>query len=366
MKFFKNLFSAKKETTLPVITNDADFWKWFESNESTFFKVIDTQNNVAVNFLDKILPQLKTLDENYWVLCGMYSDEVAELIITVDGEIKDFYKVEELIEKSPQLKNWKFTAHKPGNDIKNCEINMYDFIFSKETLSFCVEESKKYPDEIDLVITHKEITEGNYESIGNGIYIFLENYLGELKFAETIDNVSIRERKENEDFIPIDKLKDYLLWREKEFIEKYDGIRVNTEDDTYSSFEWKAGDAELPLFAVMNTDLLHWDAKASHQWFVKIVIEYNGEENNGLPTKKDYELLDEIENEINKKLVDKDGHLNIGRETGANQRVIYVANTEYRHVSKVMHDIKYIYESYFTIDFSIYKDKYWMTLKSFE
>ena len=36
------------------------------------------------------------------------------------------------------------------------------------------------------------------------------------------------------ELIPISKLKDFLTWREKEFIEKYEGTRHNTENDSYA------------------------------------------------------------------------------------------------------------------------------------
>ena len=37
--------------------------------------------------------------------------------------------------------------------------------------------------------------------------------------------------KIKKELIPIEKLKDFLIWRQKEFIEKYEGTRRNTIDD---------------------------------------------------------------------------------------------------------------------------------------
>src|SRR5690606_31259503 len=97
----------------------------------------------------------------------------------------------------------------------------------------------------------------------NGTYIFLDNYLGELNFATVIDNITViaQEDAENE-LIPIEKLKDFLIWRQKEFTEKYEGIRHDTKQDNHSGLE-----AELEsgnkLIAIINSDLLNWDRKAS-------------------------------------------------------------------------------------------------------
>jgi len=62
-----------------------------------------------------------------------------------------------------------------------------------------------------------------------GIYIFLDNYLGELDFLNNIDNLKVINKKEAEkELVSIGKLKDFLIWRQKEFIEKYEGVWYNT------------------------------------------------------------------------------------------------------------------------------------------
>jgi hypothetical protein len=51
----------------------------------------------------------------------------------------------------------------------------------------------------------------------------------------TIDNLKIISKEEaQKELIPVEKLKAYLTWRQKEFIEKYEGVRRNTENDNYS------------------------------------------------------------------------------------------------------------------------------------
>ena len=84
--------------------------------------------------------------------------------------------------------------------------------------------------------------------------------------------------------IPIEKLKDFLLWRQKEFIEKYEGTRYNTENDSYNSLEATLNNGK-PFFAIVNSALLDWDSKVSHPWILTIEIKYKGHEN-GMPVKK--------------------------------------------------------------------------------
>src|SRR5690606_13748240 len=118
----------------------------------------------------------------------------------------------------------KFTALKPALAIKDVSIEMAGFKFNGENLHFYANDHFDYPDEIDITIVHDDCNEENKSTITNGVYIFLDNYLGEFDFAVNIDNLKVVCRDEAEkELIAIDKLKDYLKWRQKEFIEKYEG-----------------------------------------------------------------------------------------------------------------------------------------------
>jgi hypothetical protein len=120
-----------------------------------------------------------------------------------------------------------------------------------------------------------------------------------------------------------------------------------------------------PMIAIINTDLLNWDGKASHPWIFNIEIKYDGKNNNGMPDEATYQLLGQIEDEITSELTDLDGYLNIGRETADSAREIYFACKDFRKPSKVIHTIQQKYARRLAIDFDIYKDKYWQSLNRF-
>ena len=210
---------------------------------------------------------------------------------------------------------------------------------------------------------HHDLTEENKAQIINGIYIFLDNYLGELYFVNNIDNLTIIGKQQAQrELVPISRLKDFLTWRQKEFVEKYDGTRYDTENDPYSVLEanLESGDK---LLAVVNTELLNWDGKASHSWISVLTLKYDGGNNNGMPDSNDYKLLDKIEEGLLLELKDSDGYLNIGRQTAKSERKIYFACKDFRQPSKVFFKAQQNYSHSFEIEYNIYKDKYW---KSFE
>ena len=167
------------------------------------------------------------------------------------------------------------------------------------------------------------------------------------------------------ELIPIKKLKDFLTWRQKEFVEKYQGVRYDTEQDTYSILEAESPD-DGALIALINTSLLDWDSKASHPWIGSFTIHYDGSKNNGMPDKSTYALLDKIEQEIMNELKDRDGYLNIGRQTAGGERDIYFACKDFRKPSKVFFDVQKVYGQKLQIDYNIYKDKYWQTFERFQ
>ena len=361
MNFIRNIFKAKEA---PIQSND-DFWNWFCKNEKKFYKLIKESGNLEKDFFDKLSPKLNELKDGFFYVTGMYDDSTAELVLTADGIVKNIVFVEELVKSAPDLDGWKFTALKPALEIKDVSIKMAGFDFNKDNLSFYSNELAEYPDEIDITVIHDDYNEENKAEIINGIYIFLDNYLGELDFAISIDNLKFTGKKDIEkELIPIDKLKDFLSWRQKEFIEKYHGLRYDTENDSYSLLE---ADLEngTTLIAVVNKELLQWDTKASHPWISILTLKYDGCNNNGMPNEEDYKLLDIIEEKIMLELRDLDGYLNIGRQTANGEREINFACKDFRKPSKIFFEIQKQYSDNFEIEYDIFKDKYWQSFSRF-
>lgn len=215
MSFIKNIF-RKKETP---IKSYSDFWNWFQEHEKRFFNVVKNHEDIEKDFFDKLSPKLSELKDGYFYLTGMYDNNTAELVLTADGNPKNIVFVEELVEQAPKINGWKFTALKPAMNIENVSIKMAGYNFDSENLFFYSNDYADYPDEVDLCVIHNEQTVENKLQIGNGTYIFLDNYLGELDFINNIDNLNVISRNEAEkELVPIAKLKDFLTWRQKNLL----------------------------------------------------------------------------------------------------------------------------------------------------
>ena len=357
MRSLKNIRGKKEK---PLRSNE-EFWDWFQENARFFHNAVKKGTHIERDFFDILSPKLNELREGYWFLAGMEDESTAELVLTVDGIIKNIVFVEELIASAPKIEGWIFTALKPAINVNDVSIRMGNLEFTTDNLFFYSNDSPLYPDEIDITVVYETYDESNQEEVTNAVYVFIDNYLGELKAATAIDNMQIIGKNQAEkELIPIDKLNDFLLWREKEFVEKYEGTRYNTESDNYSSLEGVL-DNTFPIIAIVNATLLNWDSKASHPWMLRIEIKFNGQEN-GLPDDDVYDAMEEMEESLMRTLKDADGYLNLGRQTGDNTRETFFACKDFRLPAKVMDKFQADYADKFAIAFEIYKDKYWLTL----
>ncbi|WBV60855.1 DUF695 domain-containing protein [Chryseobacterium camelliae] len=362
MKFLRRMFPSKYEN----MASNTDFWNWFSANHKKIWKAVHKGEKTEEVFFDKMMSKLNQIKDGIYFLTGMYDSRTAELILTADTNIKNIVFVEDLIKSAPDIDNWRFTALKPEAKISRFQIKMENHTFSEDNLSFFATYDENYPDEIDLTIVYDYFNEAEKEVIINGVYIYLNNLLGELSSATIIDHLQIKgSSPKNAELIPISKLKDYLAWRESEFEQKYQHKRYSAKKDNWGSFEAALSNGN-PYFAIANTTILEWNHKASHPWILKIEIHYDGKDHRGLPNSEDSYIMNAFEDELHKVLIDTEGYLNIGRETADNLREIFFACKEFRDSSRITHQTISRYSDQLKIDYHIYKDKYWQTFDRFK
>ena len=83
--------SAKKN----IPSTAENFWNWFLKNKVRFKKVLNNSQQ-AQQFLDELITSMKPFNPWFKALAGPFDDKRSELIITSDGDIALFCKVEEL------------------------------------------------------------------------------------------------------------------------------------------------------------------------------------------------------------------------------------------------------------------------------
>ncbi len=352
MHLWKKLFSP----TLPI-DDVPSFWKWFTLNHHQLFRAVKKEKNLDKDFFNLLLPKLQALNEQFFCQAGMVDPDTAELIITVEGQIKSFVFAEELVAEAPSLPHWKFTALAPPTG-PTISIEMDGYCFNQDKISFTCEDDPLRPDEINLTLHYSDYSETHKELIYQGTMIYLENALGELSAATLIDSIDIAPlTTEVLGPIPIEKLGSFLTWKEKEFVEKYKERFYQTGEEDYSIFESQDSKG-LPLIAIIKQDLLSWDAKASHPWMLSVNIAYpHGVK--GMPDRGTSEWLELFQDQFTQSLTEQRNVLYLGRRTYNNSRVFYYACADYRQTSKSAAALIKEGQSPYTITYDIFKDKYW-------
>lgn len=343
----------------------ADFWNWFAQHAPQFYAAVKNRDAIETDLFDVVSPRLQQINPGFYILAGMADNETAELIITPEGEIRNIVFAEDIVAAAPAIPGWKFTAMKPSMAHADFNIEMGGYSFGKDNIFFFPVNDARYPDEINITLLHRQYKKEDERPIFNGCCIYLDNWLGELRFATTIDQLQLADGADaSAELIPVEKLKAYLEWREKEFEERYEFEIHSTENDEYASFQAELENG-LPVIAIMNTSLLKWDRKASHPWMMTVELRYDGDANNGLPGQDLFTLMNEMEDELNDQLKDAEGYLNVGRETGGNEKIIYYACRDFRLPSVVAQQHAEKYADRIQVEYHIFKDKYWKSLERF-
>jgi len=362
MNFLKKIFGSRKAEE---VIDDEDFWVWFPRHASAFFQVVKKSQQVDDDFLEKVMPRLQNINTQFYCLTGMCDKDTAELVITAEGDIKSFVFVEELVGRAPAIPGWKFTALKPPTAMDSFSLNMDAYDFDNNNIQFFYNEDEDYPDEINISLLYTGYSEQDQKTITQGCLLYLENSLGELNMATQIDELSVATGlPEGKDAIPIAKLEGFLAWREKELIEKYEGTRHDTKNDDYSVMEARDKDG-LPVIALINRDLLQWEAKASHPWMMVVEINYDGSGRSGMPDSSINTVMDRFETSLEEQLPDSEGYLNLGRVTYNGKRTIYFACKEFRRSSSVTAEALRQLPEPLQVSYDIYKDKYWQSMNRF-
>ena len=342
--------------------SSAVFWDWFTKHEKRYRDIASKPLDEREKLLDTLLENLKPFNPYLKCLLGKNKDGLNEMIITADGDIALFAKVENLIEVAPTLALWKFIAHKPASGF-GITIDMHGHKFDDTTLHFYPVTEPQMPDEISIIVTHNAFNEEDSESFKTAGNIYLENVLGELTVSTTIDFVEIGAEPKDEELIPISKLPEYLNWRQKEFVEKYEHLQAEYFNEAFSEMEGANQDGK-PMTAIIRSDVQYYGSKPAFPWLLHVEIGFDGVKN-GFPSILQLEQLKRIQAAITSILGNCADYHELGSKTFNNCLSIYYYLHDYKLASEALHEYIDKTISAFNISFFISRDKYWQRMEEF-
>lgn len=341
------------------------FWGWFAKNEKQYLERLKADKEQTPEVLNEILEQVQAYHPGVYGLMGFSDDDTLEFVFTVDGIVKNIVFVEDLVAKAPQFDHWIFTCLKPQYGNYDFSINYYGFDFDKHKLKFFSKIDDNYPDEINICLTHTDYhKEEDYGVLLNGALIFLDNCLGELNTACRIDYFDLytQDNFPQEDLIPIEKLESYLVWRETEFLQKYENSSYTFPKENFVVLEGEQNDQVI--VAVINQGWNSWAYKPLFSWLIKIEIKF-GDSEEGMPTKEQLLEIQNLEDSIIENL-DSEHVCVVGRVTTEGVSTVLIYADEYKNCSRtIYHTLLNVPETQLKFDYSLSKDKYWTAVERF-
>jgi len=194
------------------------FWEWFESNNQSLLILNnkDIEKDAKERLLDDLLDHLhEYCDHLYFEVGGMPGQE-QELIITADGEIDYFEKVEELISAAPPIKNWTYTAFMQPHDLDYTS-NFEDVELKPLEIWFLPLNSTSEPKSIGFrVCIPNYNTIKDSEWLDAAVYRMLDTVLGEKSFALDVDFIEIDglpDEPEKKGMMELKDLPAFLKWK---------------------------------------------------------------------------------------------------------------------------------------------------------
>ena len=163
-------------------SKEEKFWKWFTENQKTYYEQVENLETREQLF-DKLSTELKQIHEDLvFEFSPIKKSGIREFTISADGLKEVFPYVEKLLEKSPKIPKWKFSAFRqrvPGDEIG---LNYGDFKISYKDIYF------RYNENDGKLGIELNIREYNGEpQKQNAIYILLDSLIGEYDVVMGID-----------------------------------------------------------------------------------------------------------------------------------------------------------------------------------
>ena len=177
--------------------NIKSFWNWFTANNHKYLFLQDVAEVDKEKLMSELLLRLHAFcDELYFEIGSHIDDHQLELVITADGNIDNFGKVEMLVDSAPALKDWKFIKfrqpHEPGF-ITEFEGSK----FNPDKIIYIPLENKHEPELLGIYVCYAEYTEEERNKYLSATYIMLDTLLGEKPAAESIDYLEVISTPEN-------------------------------------------------------------------------------------------------------------------------------------------------------------------------
>lgn len=291
------------------------FWNWFCLNNYKYLFINEVDENEKDRLINDLLKQLHQYNKHLFFEIGTdQKNEKLELIITADGRIKYFSKVEELIDLAPSLKDWRFTKFRQPN-VEGFILEYSDKTFDPSTIIYIPLYRKDRPTSIGLRICYPDYTEEEKNIYLNGTYIMLDNILGEKSSVLDIDYLEVVRTPQGITEDQYEYLSEISVYIKERKYYKYPGQNF----DVIETLD-KRGNI---IFTTANFAYKNYLYKKDFPWFLHVTIRFDAKMENGQPINDEAITLNEFEDFLETEIKEVGIIHYIGRSTWCGRRDIF-------------------------------------------
>jgi hypothetical protein len=189
------------------------FWSWFENSHGRLQWNTDDEREAV---LDEILEVLHEYSTGLWFEIGGHPEGPKELIISAEGDSDYFAEVVSLIAQAPKLDGWKFIAFKPPQGFE-FTTTYEDVHVDPAQCWFLPLDSSSDPKSLGLRVAVADFNENKAKAFTTAVYLVLDAGLGELRAGTCINYievVAVPSNPQDEGFIELTELDQFITWRE--------------------------------------------------------------------------------------------------------------------------------------------------------
>jgi hypothetical protein len=252
-----------------------EFWNWFQKNNSKYLFLNEVDEEEKNKLMGELLANLHNYCEHlYFEVGGHSQDDRIDLVITAEGIVKHFAKVEELVDAAPDLPTWRFIKFRQphGAGIK---AEFSGRIFDPEEIIFISLYSEEDPDGIGIQVCYPDFNEADRNVFVNGTYILLDSLIGERSVALDIEHLDVIKTPDDISEADYPRL-SYLgqMIRERKVF-KYPG-------ENYDVIEHIDKNGYL-TFITVNLAYKNFRFKKEFPWLLQLVMHFKADNENGHP-----------------------------------------------------------------------------------
>lgn len=202
-----------KNPTHSPMNDPKIFWQWFQDHSEQLMLIDDMPPEASQKLLLELDKQLTQFSAGASFEIGDLTPQGRTFLLTAEGDTDYFPDIQALYDSAPETDWWNIEAFRPAKGAHTYII--YEGVrYDSRNYYFVPMENTENPEQIGIMVGVKHHNPKDENQLF-GIFTLIESMLGEYDCGTLLgflDTTPLPNDPENSDFIPLEKLPDFVAW----------------------------------------------------------------------------------------------------------------------------------------------------------